>query len=106
MIRGGFGRFAQASYDHRRPERLQPLHQPHRHHDNYRTSYDTLDNPFRDGILAPTGASLGPLTNLGQGVNWNNPDPGRFHSWEYSAAPAAPDQELAVRSRLLAQQDL
>jgi hypothetical protein len=34
--------------------------------------------------LAPTGASLGPLTNLGQGVNWSNPDPGRFHSWEYS----------------------
>ena len=35
-------------------------------------------------MLAPTGASLGPLTNLGQGVTWNNPDPGRFYSWEYS----------------------
>jgi len=36
------------------------------------------------GVLTPTGATLGPLTNLGNGVNWTNPDPGRFHSWEYS----------------------
>jgi hypothetical protein len=25
------------------------------------------------------------MTNLGQGITWSNPDPGRFHSWEYSA---------------------
>jgi hypothetical protein len=48
------------------------------------TYYDTLDNPYRNGILPPTGSSLGPLTNLGQGVSWTNPDAGRPYSWEYS----------------------
>ena len=53
--------------------------------DNYFTPFDTLDNPYRTGILNPTGSSLGPLTNLGQGVTWNYQDQRRFYSWEYSA---------------------
>ena len=52
--------------------------------DNYFTPSDTLDNPFRSGILNPTGSSQGPLTNLGQGVTWNDQDMRRFYSWEYS----------------------
>lgn len=28
--------------------------------DNYFTPYDTLANPFHNGILAATGSSLGP----------------------------------------------
>jgi hypothetical protein len=48
------------------------------------TPYDTLATPFRNGILAPTGATLGPLTNLGQGVSWVNQEPDLPYSWEYS----------------------
>ena len=36
------------------------------------------------GIAPPTGSSLGPLTNLGQGISWDNPDLGRLYSLEYS----------------------
>lgn len=85
VIRGGFGRFAQASFITGGQNGFSRTTLLNATTDNYRTYFDTLDNPFRGGILAPTGASLGPLTNLGQGVNWSNPDPGRFHSWEYSA---------------------
>jgi hypothetical protein len=84
VIRGGFGRFAQASFITAGQNGFSRSTSLNTTSDNYRTYYDTLDNPYRDGIFAPTGASLGPLTNLGQGVNWTNPDPGRFHSWEYS----------------------
>ena len=84
VIRGGGGRFTQASFDvggqngFSRSTNFNPTS------DNYFTPVDTLDNPFRSGILAPTGSSLGPLTNLGQGVTWNYQNPGRFESWEYS----------------------
>lgn len=53
--------------------------------DNYLSPYDTLNNSFRGGVLEPTGAALGPLTNLGSGPNWDDPNLGRFNSWEYSA---------------------
>jgi hypothetical protein len=84
VIRGGFGRFAQASFITPGSNGFSRTTALNATTDNYRTYYDTLDNPFRDGIFAPTGAALGPLTNLGQGITWSNPDPGRFHSWEYS----------------------
>jgi len=48
------------------------------------TPFDTLSNPFRNGILEPTGSSLGPLTNLGQGVSWTNQDQKLPYSWEAS----------------------
>jgi hypothetical protein len=85
VIRGGFGRFSQASFDtggqngFSRSTALNPTT------DNFITSFDTLDNPYRGGIQNPTGATLGPLTNLGQGVTWNDQDQRRFYSWEYSA---------------------
>jgi hypothetical protein len=41
----------------------------------YLTPYATLANPFPDGILQPTGSSLGLATNLGQGVTFYNPHP-------------------------------
>jgi hypothetical protein len=84
VIRGGFGRFVMGDFTtggqngFSRSTDLVPTQ------DNFRTPYDTLANPFRNGLLAPTGSSLGPLTNLGQGVNWDNPDLGRMYSWEYS----------------------
>ncbi len=84
VIRGGFGRFSQASFITAGQNGFSRSTTFVATNDNFVTPYDTLSNPFQSGILAPTGASLGPLTNLGQGVNWTNPDPGRFYSWEYS----------------------
>jgi hypothetical protein len=84
VIRGGFGRFAQASFTTTGQNGFSRSTPFTATNDNWRTPVDTLENPFRTGILAPTGSSLGPLTNLGQGVNWTNPNPSRFHSWEYS----------------------
>lgn len=84
VIRGGFGRFMQASFNTPGANGFSRSTALNTTNDNYRTYNDTLDNPYQGGILAPTGASLGPLTNLGQGVTWSNPDPGRFNSWEYS----------------------
>ena len=33
-----------------------------------------IDNPFGDGILAPTGSNLGASTNLGQSINYVDPN--------------------------------
>ena len=84
VIRGGAGRFTQASFITAGQNGFSRSTSLIATQDNYMTYYDTLDNPFRNGILNPTGSSLGPLTNLGQGVNWTNPDAGRFYSWQYS----------------------
>ncbi len=84
VVRGGFGRFSQATFITAGQNGFSRTTSLNATADNYRTYYDTLDNPFRDGILAPTGSSLGPMTNLGQGVNWTNPDAGRVYSWIYS----------------------
>jgi hypothetical protein len=84
VIRGGFGKFVQATAitpGQNGFSRSTPLLTTR---DNYMTYYDTLDNPYRDGILAPTGSSLGPLTNLGQGPSWTDPGAGRPYSWIYS----------------------
>lgn len=85
VLRGGFGRFTQASFvtggqnGFSRTTALIPSE------DNNLTPYDTLSNPFHSGILQPTGSSLGPLTNLGQGIpNWDAPNLNRMYSWEYS----------------------
>jgi len=45
--------------------------------DNYITTASTLDSPFPNGLIAPTGSSLGPSTYQGQLVYWFNPD---FHN--------------------------
>ncbi|MBS1855981.1 MAG: carboxypeptidase regulatory-like domain-containing protein [Acidobacteria bacterium] len=84
VIRGGGGRFSQASFDTGGQNGFSRTTAFTATNDNYITPNDTLDNPFRGGILAPTGSSLGALTNLGQGVTWNYQDPRRIYSWEYS----------------------
>lgn len=84
VVRGGFGRFSQANFvvggqnGFSRTTDLIPSQ------DNYITPYDTLSNPFRNGILQPTGSSLGPLTNLGQNVSWDDPKLGRQFNWQGS----------------------
>jgi len=84
VLRGGIGRFAAASYESGGQNGFSRSTAYIATQNNYLSPSDTLDNPFRGGILAPTGSSLGPLTNLGQGVNWVNQDARRMHSWEYS----------------------
>jgi hypothetical protein len=37
--------------------------------------YGTLSNPFPDGILSPAGASLGPMTDIGNSIDPFNPNP-------------------------------
>ena len=85
VIRGGGGRFSQASFDTGGQNGFSRSTTLNVTTDSFITPFDTLDNPYRGGILAPTGSSLGPLTNLGQGVTWNYQDQRRFYSWEYSA---------------------
>src|SRR5205807_3692651 len=84
VIRGGVGRFVQGTAINPGQNGFSRSTSLLATKDNYMTYYDTLDNPYRDGILAPTGSSLGPLTNLGQGPSWTNPDAGRPYAWIYS----------------------
>jgi hypothetical protein len=84
VIRGGFGRFTQATYVNGGQNGFSRTTSLIATQDNNLTPYDTLANPFRGGVLAPTGSSLGPLTNLGQGVDWDDPNLNRPYSWEYS----------------------
>jgi hypothetical protein len=84
VIRGGFGRFVQADYTNGGQNGFSRSTSLVATQDNFLTPYDTLANPFHSGVLPPTGSSLGPLTNLGQGVNWDNPNLNRPYSWEYS----------------------
>src|SRR5262249_9913164 len=84
VLRGGIGRFTQASFEKGGQNGFSRQTPFIATQDNLLPPYDTLANPFHSGILAPTGSSLGALTNLGQGVDWYNQDPGRAHSWEYS----------------------
>jgi hypothetical protein len=84
VIRGGFGRFVQATYDTGGQNGFSVTTPLTATTNNYLTPYDTLANPFQSGLLTPTGSSLGPLTNLGQAVNWYNQNPLRPYSWEYS----------------------
>jgi hypothetical protein len=84
VLRCGVGRFTQASYETAGQNGFSISTPFVATQDNYLTPYDTLANPFQNGILNPTGPTLGPLTNLGQGVDWLNQNPGHFYSWEYS----------------------
>lgn len=85
VIRGGFGRFTQASFVTGGQNGFSRTTSLITTQDNNFTPYDTLSNPFRSGVLAPTGASLGALTNLGQSIsNWDDPNLNRMYSWEYS----------------------
>jgi hypothetical protein len=84
VIRGGFGRFTasneilggQNGFSRTTPVTVSM--------DSGLTPFDSLSDPFRNGILEPTGSSLGPLTNLGQGVTWVNQNPKLPYSWEAS----------------------
>jgi hypothetical protein len=84
VIRGGFGRFVQGTGTKSGQNGFSRSTPFQASLDSRITPYDTLDNPFRDGIQTPTGSSLGAMTNLGQGVNWVNRDANAAYSWDYS----------------------
>ncbi len=84
VIRGGFGRFTQASFEKGGQNGFSRTTSFIATTDNYLTPADTLANPFRGGLQLPTGSSLGALTNLGSGVDFNDPNPGRQYSWAYN----------------------
>jgi hypothetical protein len=84
VLRGGVGRFTQASFITGGQNGFSRTTAFVASQDNNFTPYDTLSNPFHSGVLQPTGSSLGPLTNLGQSVNWDDPNLNRMYSWEYS----------------------
>jgi hypothetical protein len=84
VLRGGVGRFDQASFEVAGQNGFSTTTPFIATQDNFLTPYDTLANPFRNGIANPTGSSLGPLTNLGQGVTWYDQNPSRLYSWQYS----------------------
>ncbi len=44
-----------------------------------------LDNPFPDGLLAAPGASLGLLSQVGQGISYADPTRRIPYVWQYSA---------------------
>src|SRR5260370_11287221 len=64
VVRGGFGRFTQASYDVGAQNGFSRTTSLIATQDNYFTPYDTLATPFRGGILQPTGTSLVALPSL------------------------------------------
>ncbi len=84
VIRGGFGKFYQSSQVMQGQNGFSRSTSLNASIDSGLTPYDTLANPFQNGILDPTGSSLGAMTNLGNGVNWTNRDGHLPYSWEYS----------------------
>jgi hypothetical protein len=84
VIRGGFGKFYQSSQVTQGQNGFSRSTSFTASTDSGLTPYDTLATPFQNGILAPTGSSLGAMTNLGNGVSWTNRDGHLPYSWEYS----------------------
>lgn len=67
VLRGGYGRFVEANFTANHGNQLgYSATTPYTaSNDNYYTSASTLDNPFPNGLVAPTGNSLGSLTSIG-----------------------------------------
>jgi hypothetical protein len=85
VLKGGFGRFTQAGFNKGGQNGFSRTTSFLATQDNYLTPYDTLSNPFRGGILAPTGSSLGALTNLSQGIGtWDDSKLGRQYNYQGS----------------------
>jgi hypothetical protein len=84
VLRGGFGKFYQSSGSKQGQNGFSRSTSFVSSIDSGVRPYDTLEQPFRNGILEPTGSTLGAMTNLGNGVNWLNRDGHLPYSWEYS----------------------
>ena len=80
--------------------RVQPDHdRSSRRLDGNRTPTYALSNPWPDGIQAPPGSSLGPLTFLGRGPSFSNPDfvVPNVHQFSAGIQRELPWQHLARR---------
>ncbi len=84
VIRGGFGRFTQADFVTGSQNGFSQTTSLTASNDSGMTPYDTMANPFRNGLIQPTGSSLGALTNPTSSPTWYDPNLGRLYSWEYS----------------------
>lgn len=84
VVRGGFGKFYQSTGTKQGQNGFSRSTSFTQTADAGLTPYDTLATPFRNGILEPTGSTLGAMTNLGNGVNWQTRDGHLPYSWEYS----------------------
>jgi hypothetical protein len=81
VVRGGTGRFAMASWEQAGQNGFSQNTTFTATKDNYFTAYDTLSNPYHDGLLDPKGASLGAMSNLGNNPFWVNQNPDRPYTW-------------------------
>lgn len=86
VIRGGLGRFVEANFasgiGHQDGYSTSTPFQPTL--DHFHTVNATLDNPFPGGELAPTGNSLGTLTNVGSTSSFSDPNGVRQYNDEAS----------------------
>ncbi len=86
VIRGGIGRFVQATFSANHGDQLgyntsTPFIATN---DNYYTTAATLDNPYPNGLVAQTGNSMGTLTSVGSVDSFYNPDPPRQYADDVS----------------------
>jgi len=86
VVRGGLGRFVQASFDKPSQSGFDANTYYTATNDNYHTQAATLANPFPNGLVAPTGSSLGAATNVGSVTSFTDPDYGRVYVDEASAS--------------------
>ncbi|HZY63140.1 MAG TPA: carboxypeptidase-like regulatory domain-containing protein [Edaphobacter sp.] len=86
VVRGGVGRFVQPTFIANHGNQLgysttTPFIATN---DNYRTAASTLDNPFPNGLVAPTGNSLGALTSVGSVSSFFTPKAKRMYTDDVS----------------------
>lgn len=84
VIRGGIGRFTMSTWENASQNGFSQATNLTATKDNYFTPFDTLSNPFQTGILPAAGASLGAMSNLGNGPAFYNQNPGRPHTLNIS----------------------
>jgi hypothetical protein len=94
VLRGGLGRFAQASWDTDSQNGYSATTNYTATSDNFYHAYtnpttlsvSSLANPFPDGLTAPTGNSLAEQTNIGSVTSYTSPNYGRVYVDEASAS--------------------
>jgi hypothetical protein len=86
VIRGGFGRFVQASFPTGSQSGFSASTPFAATNDDYLTINATFDNPYPNGrTVLPTGSSLGSKTNVGSYGGYTDPNNGRAYNDEASA---------------------
>lgn len=94
VLRGGLGRFLQASFDTTSQNGYSATTNYTATSDNYYHAYtnlltgstSSLLNPYPDGLTPPTGNSLAEQTNIGSVTSYTSPSYGRVYVDEASAS--------------------